>query len=95
MSTHTPGPWVAEYMGEVNGVRMSWLVKDKLSIGTRNPADEALTSAAPDMLRLAYANLGTLEIQREHHIRWGKGHSEIDAAIDDTKAVIAKATGAA
>lgn len=47
---HTPAPWTPEYMGDVHGVRMSWLVKNKLSIGTRNRADEALASAAPELL---------------------------------------------
>lgn len=47
---HTPGPYTLEHMGNVNGVRMSWLVKDKLSIGTRNVDDESLLTAAPDML---------------------------------------------
>lgn len=76
---HTPAPWTPEYMGDVNGVRMSWLVKDKLSIGTRNPADEALASAAPELLE-------ALKALREQ--------CEYRDLRDIADAAIAKATGA-
>lgn len=42
------------------------------------------------MQALVDENLGTLEEQRRRCIRWGKPHHEIDAAINQTRAALAK-----
>jgi len=94
MSTqHTPGPWHAQHMGNVNGVRMSWMVKDKLSVGTRNPADEALVSAAPDLLASVIELLEPLERASAAMVAEGKALDQNgEAAFDRARAAIAKAT---
>ena len=53
----------------------------------------ALFAAAPELLDLAKCNLFTMEEQRNRCLRWGHAHNELDNAITDTRAAIAKAKG--
>lgn len=106
---HTPGPWFVakakprRVCGK-DGVSICNAIlrnqggpKAKANLKDEHEAEAnaLLISAAPALLRLARENLSTLEVQQANHIRWNKPHAEIDAAINETRDIIASATGAA
>ena len=95
MSGHTKGPWAVND-GINPGFRIvSSKTRDITYVTLRDPEERAanarLIAAAPELLELARDNLGTLEEQRRAHVRWGKPHNELDTAIEQTRAAIAKA----
>lgn len=97
----TPGPWTVRYrfgrLTTVNG-RQRFPICDT---GTaprgeandrREEANARLIAAAPDLLNLAKKNLETMAWQARRFAELGMSSSELDEAITQTRAALAKAT---
>ena len=108
--SHTPGPWRQEtgtnlVWGACNPddttsygmgipVAEARVVLDHTYDWEQACANARLIASAPDLLWLVKANISTLEAQRERCIRWNKSHAEIDAALKESRAALAKVTAA-
>ena len=92
MTEHTPGPWNLQYQSAPGGIDMYWLVEGVVSLGSNNPADAHLASAAPEMLDA----LDELEkAASDEVLKWAsrKPVAHLDAAIYKARLAISKARG--
>ena len=103
MAGHTPGPWavvhpaddfdyisVCAFEGDPADGIMSDVIAEVIS--NEDEADARLIAAAPDLLDNERKNLATLEWTAERICALGMSHVEITAAIEQTRAAIAKAS---
>lgn len=96
---HTPAPWSAftddsgskPHTNIVSVVPHTDCVFSLPGMHKDDP-NVRLITAAPDLLKIAMANLETLFETRRRLIRFGKSHDEINIAITETEAAIARAT---